>query len=89
MIRFYLTVVFSLFAMAGFGLILYGFRLKPHREGSDDPDEPILLDFAGSTKETPGVFDLEMDRESLARGEKKAFDPQKHLPETIETLKKE
>ncbi|MFZ2445565.1 MAG: hypothetical protein WAW37_04345 [Syntrophobacteraceae bacterium] len=84
MSRFWLEVFFTLVALGGIIMIVHGIALKPAKKGGPgDAGEEIVLDFSGRGDESAGLFELESSGESLARAEKKAFDPDKHLPEEI------
>ena len=90
MTRFYLTLVFSASAFAGFGLILYSIlasRQNRCSAGGQAGGEAVSLGFSDSPEE-PGILDLDMGHEGLKHRGKEPFDPGKHKPEPIESKKK-
>ncbi|MEN6439681.1 MAG: hypothetical protein ABFD97_13995 [Syntrophobacter sp.] len=89
MTEFWLEVGFSILALSGLAMLIYGIRMKPRSSAEAAGEEQILLNFSGQPEESPAVFDLEMNRETPSRGVKTAFDPEKHQPETIGMPKKD
>ncbi len=87
MTEFWLEVGFTVLALSGLAMLIYGIRMKPRSDTETEGGEQILLNFSGQPEEPPAVFDLEMNREAPTRVGKTAFDPEKHQPETIEIKK--
>jgi hypothetical protein len=88
MSHLFLTLIFSLLALTGFGLIVYGIRLKPARSNETAGNEnDIVLEFSDVGGGSPEIIDLESGPDSIQFDEKKHFDPGKHRPEKIESKK--
>jgi hypothetical protein len=84
MIRPLLTMLFSLSALTGLALIVYGIRLKPARVPETSPSgDDIVLEFSGTGEGGLDIIELEKSSEDMKLDEKRHFDPGKHHPEKI------
>jgi hypothetical protein len=84
----FFTLMFSLSAVTGLGLIVYGATLK----SAGNQDTPgtggdIVLQFSDAGEGSPQIFELEKGPDDMDFDEKKHFDPGKHRPEKIESKK--
>lgn len=88
MIRPIFTLLFSLSALTGLGLIVYGMRLKSSRSGQTSvSDDDIVLEFSGAAEMDSEILELEKNSTGMEIDEKKHFDPGKHHPERIASRK--
>jgi hypothetical protein len=88
MSRLFLTLLFTLSAVSGLGLLIYGARLKPARNSeTPEVEDGIVLEFSSVGEGAPDILELEKGPADMDFDEKKHFDPGKHLPEKIETKK--
>ncbi|MCE5332968.1 MAG: hypothetical protein LLG06_00105 [Desulfobacteraceae bacterium] len=84
MTRLLFNLIFGLISVAGFGLIIYGVMLRPNAESRSGEEEKVALGF-GDTGESQGFLDFDTGHEGLKSKEKETFDPEKHVPEVIES----
>ncbi len=85
MSQFSLTLAFALISLAGLGLIWYGLRLRRVANTAEQGKE--ILGFSDATGEGSGFLDFDTGYEGLKHKEKEVFDPDKHVPEVLESRK--
>ncbi len=79
-----LNILFTLSALAGLAILVYGLSMKPEQARTapepDDLNTDIVLAFSDAEKKD--------ELENIEADEKKPFEPEKYLPEKIEVQKK-
>ena len=82
MSRFLATLIFSLIAMSGLGMVIYGILIKqPEKD-----ENRVVLGFQESGEDGVDILD-DLGHEGLRHAEKETLDPEKYRPEPIEMKK--
>ncbi len=82
MSRFLATLLFSLIAMSGLGMVIYGILIKP----AGKEENRVVLGFQDSDEEGVDILD-DLGHEGLRHSEKETLNPDKYRSEPIEMKK--
>jgi hypothetical protein len=82
MSRFLVTLIFSLIAMSGLGMVIYGILIKP----SGNEENRVVLGFQEPGEESVDILD-DLGHEGMRHTEKETLDPGKYRSEPIEIKK--
>jgi hypothetical protein len=86
--RTYFIILFGCLCVAGLGLIAYGILAGRRRKGGSEGSDKLAIGFVDSPEQPFEILDLNMGHEGLMHREKERFDPDRHRPERIISVKK-
>ena len=82
MSRFLVTLIFSLIAMSGLGMVIYGILIKqPEKD-----ENRVVLGFQEPGEDCVDILD-DLGHEGMRHAEKETLDREKYRPERIEMKK--